>query len=180
MTKHQFLLITSLVVVLVIMLAVVIFVRYYLNPEVAPIDTLFSGSENGVFVDSAGSPVSFEAYEENVRVINSWATWTPFSVEELQNLNTVAGEYKDRGVVVLAINRDEPPERIEAFLMTLPPLPNITFIRDTEDMLYANSAGYTMPETLFYDNEGNLVTHKRGQLSLDEMRAEIESSLKTQ
>ena len=94
-------------------------------------------------------------------------------------LNTLAGEYKDRGVVVLAINRNEPPERIEAFLNTLPPLPNITFIRDTADLLYAASAGYTMPETLFYSSDGELIFHKHGALTIDELRTRTESALTT-
>ncbi len=173
--KHIYI-VCALVIVLALMLAAVLYIRLVKNAEPSAIDTLLEASSVAL-VDPQGNPVDLATYDETVRIINSWATWSPFSPEELVALNTLAGEYKDRGVVVLAINRNEPKERIEAFLSTLPPLPNITFIRDTADLLYAASAGYTMPETLFYSRDGELIFHKRGALTLDELRMQTESAL---
>lgn len=178
MLKNHILIIVLLVSVLLLVLAATTYVlskRW--SEENAAIGTLLEVAKTDVLLDSSGAPVSFEQYESTVRVINSWASWTPFSSTELPLLNELASQYKDSGVVFLAINRDEPVERIDAFLATLPPLQNITFIRDVEDSLYAASLGYTMPETLFYDADGNLIFHKRGALTREEAIEYIEAAL---
>lgn len=177
MQKSNYVVVAVLVGILLIVLLITFLVRFFAPLDPSDIDTLFGDVSAEVFLDERGDPVSFASYEGGVRVINSYASWSPFSTEELQDLNLVAGEYQDRGVSVLAVNRDEPPARIAAFLNTLPPLPHLVFVRDTEDMLYPQSAGYTMPETLFYSAEGELVFHKRGALTLEEMRAQIEAAL---
>ncbi len=177
MLRNQTFIVVAMAIVVVAVFAVVVYLRFIRDPERSAVETLLLENEEGVFVDNQGQPMDFESYKKSIRIINSWATWTPFSKDELQTLNTVAGEFKDRGVVVLAVNRDEPQERIDAFLASLPPLPNITFVRDTADMLYAASAGYTMPETLIYSSEGVLLFHKRGVTSIDELRSEAEKAI---
>lgn len=140
-------------------------------------DSLFAAASSTSFTDTAGNVVALDAYDRQVRVINSWASWSPFSVQELQDLNTIAAEYAQDEVVVLAVNRDEPAERIEAFLNTLPELAHITFVVDTEDGLYDSFSGYAMPETLIYDARGNLIHHQRGVLTLDELRRYTEEAI---
>jgi cytochrome c biogenesis protein CcmG, thiol:disulfide interchange protein DsbE len=140
-------------------------------------DTLFATASSTSFTDTAGNVVELESFDRQVRIINSWASWSPFSTQELQDLNTIATEYADHNVVVLAINRDEPAERIEAFLQTLPDVSAITFVVDTEDGLYESFSGYAMPETLIYDARGNLVHHKRGVATLEELRSYTEQAI---
>lgn len=171
-----------LIIALLLFLVVVFLITLYVlkrNQEPAAIDSLFTADAPGTFVDTQGNDIAFEDFDNKVRIINAWATWSPFSTDELQALNAIGEEYKDREVVVLAVNRDEPAERIEAFLNTLPDLPNITFVRDTTDQLYGAFEGYAMPETLFYDADGSLIFHKRGVLTTDEMRTHIESALQS-
>lgn len=177
MFRSQSLVIAVMVLTVLAVLLTVAYLRFVRPPELSEVESSLFNNESGIFVDSTGVAVDLEGYRDSVRVINSWATWSPFSRDELVALNALAGEYRDRGLVVLAVNRDEPQERIDAFLASLPPLPEITFVRDTEDMLYAASAGYTMPETLMYSSDGELLFHKRGAMTLDEMREEAEKAV---
>lgn len=54
-----------------------------------------------------------------VVVLDFWATWCPPCVESLPTLGRLSREFADRGLVTLAVNRDEGPNReqkVRAFL----------------------------------------------------------------
>ena len=82
--------------------------------------------ENGVYTNLVGEEISFGDHIGRVRVVTSWASWNPFSVTDLQTLNTVAGEYKEKGVVFLAINRKESKEIAQSFIASFPKQNSIT------------------------------------------------------
>jgi thiol-disulfide isomerase/thioredoxin len=123
-----------------------------------------------VYTDLQGNPITFEAYEGKVRVVNSWASWTPFSVAELTDLESLAQEFKSKDVVILAINRKEPKEIANQFLKTIQEFKEIVFIIDITDAYYASTRGFAMPETVIYDATGKIVFHKRGQMTKEEMQ----------
>ncbi len=135
------------------------------------------GEENNPnrYTSITGAPVSIsEAVGSQKLYVNSWASWSPLSRDELIALNDIAGEYKDRGVTFIALNRKEPKEQAERYLTTLPPLDNLQIVIDTEDHFYSRSGGYAMPETITYSDDGTLVRHERNPLSKDQMRVLIE------
>ncbi len=129
-----------------------------------------ASTETQVFTDLEGNPVTLEEYSGKVRVVNSWASWSPFSIQELKDLETVAAELKDTNVVFIAINRKEPKENAKAFLKSVQPFAHVKFVIDTGDTYYTSVGGFAMPETTVYDIKGNIVEHKRGNMTLDEIR----------
>jgi len=135
-------------------------------------------TESQVFTDLSGNEFTFETFEGTVRVVNSWASWSPFSVQELRDLNEIAQEFADRNVVVIAINRKEPKEVAQAFLQTVGDTSSIKFAIDVNDTYYASVVGYAMPETIFYDAQGNIAVHKRGVMTKEEMKKTILEILK--
>jgi len=130
-----------------------------------------SSAENTPYTDLEGNPFTFDSYRGQVRVVNAWASWCPFCTQELSDFEKLAAEFADKNVAVIAINREEPRERASRFLKTLGDLSHIDFAIDLTDAYYTSIGGFSMPETLFYDIEGNVVFHKRGFMDLDEMRA---------
>lgn len=176
--NHQ----TSITIALLLSsLVVFVMVTWYIlgtrKDTTADAPELNNAASSTTFISDNGEVVSLAEFNDTVRVINAWATWSPFSVQELQDLQTLANEYKDQQVRVIAVNRDEPQHRIDAFKQSLPELSQIVFLRDTEDGLYASFSGYAMPETLFYDRRGNLIHHQRGVLTLEEMRTYVEAAI---
>ena len=135
-----------------------------------------SVSEENVFTNLEGVPISFTEYEGKVRVVNLWASWTPFSIEELKNLELLAAEYATKNVVVLGINRKEPKEQAIRFLSELPQFSHIIFVIDLSDAFYKSIGGYAMPETIFYDTRGNITFHQRGEMTLEEMKIRVEEA----
>lgn len=129
------------------------------------------------FTDLDGNAVSFDAYSKNIRVINSWATWTPFSKDELVLLNNIADDYKDTQVVFIAINRKEPQERAKSYLDQLGELPNLNFVQDNDDEYFKAVDGYAMPETLVYDSNGAITLHVRGAIDEQKLRTHLDKLL---
>ena len=51
----------------------------------------------------------------------------------------------------------------------------MTFLLDSKDAFYKGIGGFSMPETIFADADGNIIIHKRGPIALDEMRQKVNS-----
>lgn len=134
-------------------------------------------TENQIFTDLYGEPLSLDQFGGKVRVVNSWASWTPFSIQELKDLNALAQEYSEEEVIFIAINRKESKEIARSFLATLGDLYALHFVIDVNDTYYAAVGGYAMPETVFYDAQGNIVFHQRGSLDKEGIRRHIEEAL---
>lgn len=137
----------------------------------------FIGEENNPtrYTSLGGAAIDVsEVVGETKLYVNSWASWSPLSQDELIALNEVAGEYQDRGVTFIALNRKEPKEQAERYLATLPPLTNLKVVIDTEDHFYSRSGGYAMPETILYTADGSLYRHERNPLTKEQIRALVE------
>jgi thiol-disulfide isomerase/thioredoxin len=123
-----------------------------------------------VYTDLDGNPVDLSQYAGQIRVVNSWATWCPFCTDELKDLETLAGELGEDGVVI-AINRGEPAAKIKAYLQRLGEFPNVIFVKDESDTFYKSISGQAMPETMFYTADGTIAVHQRGFMNLETMRS---------
>lgn len=138
------------------------------------------GSEDR-YTSVTGATVSVaELVGEQSLYINSWASWSPLSRDELIALNQVAGEYKDRGITFIALNRKEPKEQAERYLATLPPLDNLMVVIDSVDHFYSHVGGYAMPETLIYNKGGDLWRHERQPQTADMMRSTLDDFLQAE
>jgi len=124
------------------------------------------------FSDGNGSCYELSEFRAPVTVINVWASWCPFCVEELPDLDVLAREYPKTPVV--AINRAESVNTAQEFLESLGAVDSIHFLFDPQDTFYRFIEGFGMPETIFIDSEGTTLFHKRGVMSLQEMRDTVE------
>jgi len=66
--------------------------------------------------DLAGRPVRLEASHGRVVLLNFWATWCTPCLAEMPALESLARELRDRGLDVLAVNHEEAPDAVRAFL----------------------------------------------------------------
>jgi thiol-disulfide isomerase/thioredoxin len=135
--------------------------------------TLFSEDVNAQFLDAESNPIDLTTYEDNILVVNVWASWSPYTAVEFPILNEIANAYKDRGVKVLGMNRKESQVQIERYLATIPQYDAIEQIIDVNDFYYAGTDGYAMPETIIYDSDGKIIQHIRGVV----VKSELENIL---
>lgn len=180
--KNSIIALSVIIGVLSMAALVVYFVKYtarVTESDTEATRTLVSREETP-YTDLAGNPFIFDDYRGMVRVVNTWASWSPFSVDELKNLEQIGQEYSDQNVAVIAINRKEPKERAVQFLSTIADFTAIHFAVDLTDAYYQSVGGFSMPETVFYDSRGNIVFHKRGALTMDEMYTYVDAALGAQ
>jgi thiol-disulfide isomerase/thioredoxin len=129
------------------------------------------------YTDLDGNPVDLKSFKGKPLIINSWASWMPFSQTELPLLAKIKSE-KGNSLHILAINRMENTAMIKSFLSAYTiGTDTLVFLADPTDHFYSAIEGYAMPETVFYDSTGTLLIHKRGSLTEDELRGYVEALL---
>ncbi len=129
------------------------------------------------YTDLDGNPVRFSDFAGDPLIINSWATWMPFSKDELLALIALK-ESKGNSLTILAINRMEDKAVIRAYLATFDiDDTKIIFLVDPADTFYKGVGGYAMPETVFYAKDGVITAHTRGVLAPDELTRSAEALL---
>lgn len=130
-----------------------------------------------VYTDLDGNAVDLSQYAGMVRVVNSWATWCPFCLDELSDFGTLANEISGDKAVVIAINRSEPAAKAKAYLNRIGGLEQVVIVKDESDTFYESIGGFSMPETVFYRADGSIAVHKRGHMTIDEMREHYQTAL---
>jgi len=148
--------------------------NHYKNSDAA--QTLGT-DETNEYTSLTGEPVSLADFEGTVRIVNSWASWSPLSRAELLELEKLGSAYSTHGVNIIAINRNEDSVRAQRFLEQLGSFEHITFLMDGTDAFYARMDGKAMPETLVFDRQGNVVVHLRGDVSYEQMVTYVEAAL---
>jgi len=121
-----------------------------------------------------GNEVSLSDFSGKIRVVNSWAVWCPFCVDELDDFGRLQEEFEDQ-IVVIAIDRAESREKTKKFTDELGITDMLILLLDPKDSFYRSIGGFSMPETLFIDEEGNIRIHKRGPMTFEEMKEKVES-----
>lgn len=162
-----------------VVLAVVIIGAFFLREG-------FEHSGSAVAQDSSGGmipSVSLEnpAGEQKMlhdvvskrSIVNVWASWCPFCVEELPVFNEFAKEHQDI-LNVIVVNRGESREKGTKFLSSLNlNESSLKIFYDRDENLYQGFGGFSMPETLFVEANGDIRFHKRGPLSSEELETII-------
>lgn len=169
----------STLITLLLMVAILALVAYFawkalskndsgVSDSSAVATTLKTDSAN-TFTDFEGNKTDLNQYFGSVIVAHAWASWVPSSPQSLQELSSIQKDFLNKNVVVLAINRGETIETAKAFLDAIN-VNDLTLVADQNDVYFKNSGGRTMPETIIYDTEGNVLLHKRGVLKESELR----------
>lgn len=135
----------------------------------------FSGIQ---LVDYNGNEVTLSRFEGRPLVINSWAVWCPFCREELPDFAELQREFGEE-IIVIAIDRQEPRAKAKGYTDELGITADMLFLLDSSDSFYKSIGGFSMPETIFVNSDGEIVVHKRGPMDLDEMREHTNKIIST-
>jgi peroxiredoxin len=99
-----------------------------------------------------GAAVGVPNFGGKVLVLNFWATWCPPCVQETPSLSRFAAEFKDRGVVVLALSVDRDEKAYRAFLDKYQP----AFLTARDFSVHADYGTFMYPETYIIDAQGKV------------------------
>jgi len=104
------------------------------------------------FYNPEEEPISLSDLRGKPVMLNFWATWCGPCVSEMPYLQQVYEEWSDKGLVLLAINKGEPPSQVKEFLqnhnLSLPVL------LDTKQVIAQKYSIRAIPTTFFIDKEG--------------------------
>ncbi|MEX1997534.1 MAG: TlpA disulfide reductase family protein [Candidatus Andersenbacteria bacterium] len=129
--------------------------------------------------DYEGNEVSLGDFSDKPLVINSWAVWCPFCVDELPDFVMVQKEFEDQ-VTFIAIDRAEPRDAAKEFTDGLGITDDLVFLLDPRDSFYQAIGGFSMPETLFVNADGTIHFHKRGPMPVEEIRQRTQELIQQQ
>ena len=127
--------------------------------------------------DYDGNDVRLQDIEGDVVLLNSWATWCPFCVNEIPDFVQAQNALEGQATVVL-INRQESLSRAKKFTDDLGATGNVITLLDPSDSFYKKIGGFAMPETLIV-KDNNIVLHKRGPMKFEEVVEKLRSALES-
>lgn len=122
--------------------------------------------------DYNGKTIGFSDFAGKPVIVNSWAAWCPFCKKELPDFVAIQKEFGDK-VVIIAIDRSESRDVAKKYSDELEVTDDLIFLLDPSDSFYKSIGGFSMPETIFVDKNGNIVDHKRGPMDINEIRQKI-------
>ncbi len=159
-----------------LVLIIIIFGSYIIknNPdnEATNINNNLQKAPDFSLPDYDGNLVSSSDFLGKPLIVNSWTTWCPFCVNELPDFAKVQNEFKDK-INIVAINRKESKEISKKFSDNINISDNLIFLLDSSDSYYQSIGGFSMPETLYINENGFILLHKRGPITADDMRNSI-------
>jgi len=99
-----------------------------------------------------GATIGVPNFGGKVLVLNFWATWCPPCVEETPSLSQFAEQFRDKGVVVLALSVDRDEKAYRAFLHKYKP----AFLTARDFKVHADYGTFIYPETYIIDARGRV------------------------
>lgn len=145
-------------------------------PEVSSPQAQSERAPNFALQDYDGKTVRLADFAGRPLVINAWAAWCPFCRKELVDFVTVQKEFGDK-VIIIAVDRAETRDIAKKYTDELGVTGNMVFLLDQSDNFYQSIGGFSMPETVFVNSNGDIAFHKRGPMDIKEMRERIEQML---
>ncbi len=89
-----------------------------------------------------------------------WTTWCPYCEQEAALVDDLAKEFKEQGLIVLAVDVLEPDQRVKKYLADHPRSVPIVLTKDTNLAAMYNAQVY--PIYVVVDREGNIAGEQRG------------------
>lgn len=113
-------------------------------------------------------------------ILNAWAAWCPFCIDEMPDLQQISDERDDLTVIFVHRTRtesfDTASSYLEEFMARKTPITD-PVVLDPEDLFYSTFFGFGMPVTLFIDKNGMIRDKKVGPMSLNEIKQRSEKIL---
>jgi len=113
--------------------------------------------------------VELKQFRGKVVVINFWASWCPYCVDEMPEFEKLRNEMGDK-IVILGVNRAESLEKQNEFLNSLSAKITYTLLLDMNDDVSKSYDIRVMPTTFFLNENGVIAQKNLGSLTVAQMK----------
>ena len=165
-------------ILVILMITVMLFVTACVKEDATIVDPPSNTSDNEVDKDNdtekepilapdfeledlEGNLVKLSSLQGKKVIINFWATWCGFCIEEMPDLMALQEEYKD-DLVVLYVNVGEKKDEVIKFVEK----ENIagTIVLDIDQRIAATYGVRSFPSTLALNEKGEVITARVGMM----------------
>lgn len=124
--------------------------------------------------DLDGKEVKLSDYKGKVVIINFWAVWCKYCVEEMPDLNELDKELqKDNEAVILAVNVREPVDTVKNFLTTNNI--NLKVLMDSDGKISQTYGVQGYPTTVIINKYGSVYTYISGLTNKKTLRKHLDN-----
>jgi thiol-disulfide isomerase/thioredoxin len=109
---------------------------------------------------TAGEKFTNDSLKGHVVLLQFWTTWCPYCRREQPLVDSLEKEFRDQGLVVLAVNVNESKKTVKKYLEQSPRACRIVLTDDTN--LAAMYAANSYPIYVVIDRDGSVVATQRG------------------
>jgi len=102
-----------------------------------------------------GRTVTLSALRGQVVFLNFWATWCPPCREEMPSIEQLHRELRGQGLVVLAVDVDEAPERVARFVKDF--RLGFPVLLDAGSHVFSSYGAPGLPTTILIDRQGRVI-----------------------
>ncbi len=127
--------------------------------------------------DFEGNVYKLSDYEGKVVILDFWAGWCPFCVNEMPELEKAQQAYSE-DLVMIGVHRSD-TEKPSVGLQFADDL-KVTYllVSDADGSLYRAAGGFGMPVIVYIDTEGIVTEIKSGPKTAEEIASKVEKLIK--
>jgi cytochrome c biogenesis protein CcmG, thiol:disulfide interchange protein DsbE len=129
--------------------------------------------------DLDGNLVNLADYRGQPVIVNFWATWCAPCRLEMPAFQTAFEKYADQGLVILAVNQDEPAEVARAYFYDEMGL-TFTPLLDDNSAIATAYGVFGLPSTYFIGPDGRVVAVHNGPLTMSQIEGYLSATFASQ
>lgn len=126
--------------------------------------------------DLDGNPVSLSDFQGQPVIVNFWATWCAPCRIEMPELQAAFEKYRDDGLVILALDQDEPEDTVRSFFYDEMGL-TFTPLLDVGGDVAERYRVFNFPSTFFIDPDGVITAIHRGPMAQSQIEGYLADTL---
>ena|ERR1051326_1826021 len=109
---------------------------------------------------TTGEQFNNQSVKGKVVLFEFWTTWCKYCEEEASLVDNIAQEFKNKDLIVLAVDVLEPDQRVKKYLVEHPRSVPVVLTKDTNLAAMYNAQVY--PIYVLVDRDGNVAAEQRG------------------
>lgn len=127
--------------------------------------------------DFEGKTYKLSDFAGKAVVLDFWAAWCPFCLEEMPELQKAQERYKDE-LVMIGVHRTDTEKTDTGLKFARERGVSYLLVKDDEGSLYRAAGGFGMPVAVFIDKEGIVVEIKSGPKTVEEIQEKVSNLIR--